>query len=304
MELKGIVDAHTHFFGPEFFRVLAESAHPRNEVGPGFARLRAAGIQVPTGTAADHARLWVKEMDRHDVDRVVSIASIPEETASLREGVPAADGRLVPFSMIDPAAPDAVARLRELVDDIGVRGLVLFPSLHHYDLADEKLEPFFAAVEKARLPVIVHMGALRVQVRDILELPSELDIGFGNPARLRKPASRHPGVTFLIPHFGGGYFDEVLALGRDLPNVHVDTSSDNSWILLQPGRLTLTEVFRRALDVLGPERIHFGTDSGAFPRGWRSDLLEEQARALEELGVSAEVQRHIFRDNTLALLSA
>ena len=51
-----------------------------------------------------------------------------------------------------------------------------------------------------------------------------------------------------------------------------------------PG-LTLTGVFRAALAVAGPSRLLFGTDSSFFPRGWQQPVLDEQTRALDELGL-------------------
>ncbi len=48
------------------------------------------------------------------------------------------------------------------------------------------------------------------------------------------------------------------------PNIHLDTSSSNSWMKYHPG-LTLEGVFRQALAVVGPDRLLFGTDSSFFP---------------------------------------
>ena len=56
------------------------------------------------------------------------------------------------------------------------------------------------------------------------------------------------------------------------PNVLLDTSSSNGWIKYQPG-LTLADVFRQALAVVGPDRLLFGSDSSFFPRGWVKERL-------------------------------
>ncbi len=298
----GVFDVHTHFFGPDFFRILAASAGSGGKVEPGYARLRAAGIEVPSGSPEEHARRWTAEMDRHGVERMVTFASLPEEMGSVAAGAEASGGRLVPFCLVNPVAADAVARVEELAGRFGVKGLVLFPAMHRYDLSSALVEPFYAAVERLGLPLITHMGTLRVQVRDLLELPSDFDIGFATPARLRDAAGRHPEIRFVIPHFGGGYFEETLELAAGRPNVSLDTSSSNSWMRLHPGRLTLAGVFRRALEVVGAGRIHFGTDSSIFPRGWRADLFAEQARALDEAGVSAADRGRILGGNTRALL--
>jgi predicted TIM-barrel fold metal-dependent hydrolase len=80
------------------------------------------------------------------------------------------------------------------------------------------------------------------------------------------------------------------------PNIYLDTSSSNGWVKYVPG-LTLAEVFRRALTVLGPGRLVFGTDSSFFPRGWRRVICGAQKTALDELGVEADACQRIFSGN-------
>ena len=87
------------------------------------------------------------------------------------------------------------------------------------------------------------------------------------------------------------------------PNVYLDTSSSNHWMRYQAGQPTLREVFRRALDVVGPKRLLFGTDSSFFPRGWQHAIFEDQATALYELGVSEADARAIFGENLLRILA-
>ena len=65
------------------------------------------------------------------------------------------------------------------------------------------------------------------------------------------------------------------------PNVYLDTSSSNSWMRYEEAHLDLRTVFRRALDVAGPQRLLFGTDSSFFPRGWNAaDLRNADQSAL------------------------
>jgi predicted TIM-barrel fold metal-dependent hydrolase len=78
--------------------------------------------------------------------------------------------------------------------------------------------------------------------------------------------------------------------------VHLDTSSSNSWIKYTPG-LTLEQVFKTALDVVGPDRLLFGTDSSFFPRGWQKLIYDQQRTALNAIGVADAVQKKIFGEN-------
>ena len=109
-------------------------------------------------------------------------------------------------------------------------------------------------------------------------------------------------MNFVIPHFGAGYFREALMLCDLCPNVHLDTSSSNRWTRYQAAALDMKAVFRRTLDVTGPSRLLFGTDSSYFPRGWSRDIFEEQCHALRELGTSENDARLIFGGNLERLL--
>jgi predicted TIM-barrel fold metal-dependent hydrolase len=107
----------------------------------------------------------------------------------------------------------------------------------------------------------------------------------------------------VIPHFGAGYFREALMVADLCPNVYLDTSSSNHWMRYQESHLDLRQVFRRALDVVGPTRLLFGTDSSFFPRGWNHTIFEEQARALYEIDLSLAHARAIFGQNLMRILT-
>jgi predicted TIM-barrel fold metal-dependent hydrolase len=71
---------------------------------------------------------------------------------------------------------------------------------------------------------------------------------------------------------------------------------------VEPGSANLEDVFRRTLDVFGPERILFGTDSTTFPRGFRADIYRAQSAALERIGVTTGARNLIFGENLARIL--
>jgi predicted TIM-barrel fold metal-dependent hydrolase len=95
---------------------------------------------------------------------------------------------------------------------------------------------------------------------------------------------------------------EALMLADLCPNVYFDTSSTNRWMMYEG--LDLRSVLRRVLDVVGPGRLMFGSDSSFFPRGWHTTILEHQARALYELGVVAADASKILHGNLASLHAA
>ena len=90
--------------------------------------------------------------------------------------------------------------------------------------------------------------------------------------------------------------------GAMCANVYTDTSSSNSWMASHVPALDLADVFRGALQSLGPERILFGTDSNVFPAGWRADRLRDQRAALQTLGLGKGEQELVFAGNARRLL--
>jgi predicted TIM-barrel fold metal-dependent hydrolase len=126
---------------------------------------------------------------------------------------------------------------------------------------------------------------------------------FSNPLDLHAAALEFPGVNFVVPHFGAGFFREALMLCGLCPNVYLDTSSTNSWVRYQPEGVDLAAVFRRALEVVGPNRLLFGSDSSFFPRGWHSAIFQTQAEVLAKLGLGASDAQLIFGGNLRRLLA-
>jgi predicted TIM-barrel fold metal-dependent hydrolase len=294
-----IADAHVHFFSYRFFSALAEQKKVAvGALGPMLE------WQLPEEDPERLADAWVHELDRRGVERAALIASVPGDAASAGAAVRKYPTRFHGFAMVNPTAPDAVSEAERALGEGNVRGICFFPAMHRYSIQDDRAIALLDLLA-ANPPAIafVHCGVLSVGIRKRLGLPSLFDMRFSNPIDLHAVALRYPRIRFIVPHFGAGYFREALMLCDLCPNVCLDTSSSNSWIRYQEAHLDLRTVFQRALDVAGPRRLLFGTDSSYFPRGWNAPIFEAQSKALYEIGVPAETARLIFHDNLIELFS-
>lgn len=262
----GVADAHVHFFSRRFFETLA-SQKPELTLDEVAARL---GASLPPEQPEALAAAWVRELDRHGVAKAALIASIPGDEASVQAAARAQPDRFFAYAMVNPRTWDA-ARFES------IHAACLFPAMHCYSLHEDFVRPVFEWAEQNRRIVFVHCGVLSVGVRAKLGLASPFDMRFSNPVDLHFLALRYPSVPIVVPHFGAGYFREALMLADLCPNVYLDTSSTNSWTRYQETHPNLREVFRRALDVAGPQRLLFGTDSSLG--GWRNQIFDDQARA-------------------------
>jgi hypothetical protein len=295
-----IADAHVHFFSPAFFKALAQQKGQPDQVGELITQL---GWDAPPINNAALGARWVEELDRHGVARSILMSSIPDDEASAAEAVRAFPNRFRGYFMFNPKTPDAAGRAAHAFDDLKMQGLCLFPAMHRYSIQDDVLEPVLALAEKRKnVVVFVHTGVLTVGVRKKLGLPSKFDMSLSNPIDLHRVAMDHPGIQFVIPHFGAGFFREALMLGDLAANVYMDTSGTNSWIKYSLPGITLKDVFRKALEVYGPKRLLFGSDSSFFPRGWNRAVFDGQVDVLHELGVDGETAQSIFGGNLKRLM--
>jgi uncharacterized protein len=290
-----VSDVHCHFFSSRFLEILTKD---RRDIPPGD---HAAVVSTllgwePPGPPDALADRWIAELDRHQVARAALIASVPGDEESVASAIAKHPSRLVGFFMLNPSTADAAERLSRALGEWKLRGVCLFPAMHHYRLDDERVIATFEAAAARGAVVFVHCGVLTVGVRKRLGMASPFDLRFGDPLVLAAVASRFPKVPVIIPHFGAGFLREALMAGDQCPNIHLDTSSSNGWLKYYPG-LTLEGVFRQALEVVGPDRLIFGTDSSFFPRGWQRQIFELQRRTLDGLGVPEDVQQKIFSGN-------
>lgn len=298
-----LIDAHTHFFSHQFFQTFARLARQNLQTeAPLTAVAQRLGVEIPPEDATHLGQRWVGEMDKYGIERLVMFTSVPGDHDSVAAAVEAFPERITGYIMLDPTQPNAVDLLRQGVQRQGLKGVTLFPAMHHFYAYDERLYPLYQAAAELAIPVFMHFGVLKVSIRDKLGLPNVFDLRYADPIDLHKAAIDFPSVNFIIPHFGCGYFREVLMLGAQAPNVYVDTSSSNTWLTYMPSHLDLKTVFDKTLQVFGPHRILFGTDSNVFPRGWRQDIFQQQVEILRELNTTRESVELILGGNIVRLL--
>lgn len=279
-------DAHVHFFSHRFYQSLA--AQPQDVP----ALQEKLGWHLPPIDPAALGETWATELNRHGIERAAIIASTPGDEASVLAAANAYPNRFLPYAMVNPTAENA--RVAP-----GLKAVCLFPAMHRYSMHDPRAEAIVDQAAAQGSAVFVHCGVLTIGVRKKLGLPCPFDMRFSNPLDVHAIALRYPRTPFVIPHFGAGMLREALMLADLCPNVRLDTSSSNSWMKYEG--LDLRTVFRRALEVAGPSRLLFGTDSSFFPRGWVATVFKSQTEVLTELGVSSADAQLILGGNLKGL---
>jgi predicted TIM-barrel fold metal-dependent hydrolase len=290
-------DAHVHFFSHAFYSGLARQRQADNAeaLGP------LLGWEIPENDPGALAGRWIRELDTHHAGRACLIASAHADEASVAAAVAAHPDRFFGYFMLDPMQPDARDRVEAAAANPHLHAVCLFPAMHRFSIAGPQVTPVLEIASAHHMAVFVHCGALTVGVRKKLGLPSQFDMRMSNPLELHPVALRFPDIRFIVPHFGAGMFREALMLADLCPNVWLDTSSSNSWMKYES--LNLRTVFHRALDVVGAGRLLFGTDSGFFPRGWNREILDAQAKAMYEVGLSVTDAERVLAGNLEQVLA-
>lgn len=297
-----VIDVHTHF--PIHNSMDMPAAEPRHPLLEAYARERGQRMRAEWNTepAEPLARTdeevdaalarWLGEAEKYGLDKVVFVSGGGNER--LADLVGRHPDKFIGLAH-HQLAPSAGAKLRHAVDELGLRGYKLLGPTTEYAFEDPQVRDVWEFLAERRLPALIHFGFLG-RGGGVVQHPRM------SPLSLFEVARDFPEIPFIIPHFGAGYFRELLALCWSLPNIHIDTSGSNQWMRWMPYELTLEDLFRKALDTVGPERILFGSDSSYFPRGFSERYLLDQLRACYTMNVHQEDVELIFGGNAARLL--
>ncbi|GGG61667.1 amidohydrolase family protein [Paenibacillus radicis (ex Gao et al. 2016)] len=248
------------------------------------------------GSADDTTPLidrWVQELDKYNIGGMNFLTALDND--NMADQLAHFPDRFTGFAFHPIEAPDAADELKRAVNELGLKGYKLFGPLTKIPFDDPSLKPVWTFLAEKKLPVLIHFGMLG-HAGGIVHHPNI------NPLAIFNTAREYSDIPFIIPHFGAGYFQELLHLCWSCPNVLIDTSGSNQWVRWMPYELTLESLFRKTYELIGPERIVFGTDASGFPRGFPYRYLQDQVRVTRELRFSESDIELIFGNNARRLL--
>ncbi len=215
----------------------------------------------------------VAALDRNGVDKAVAfpfpLAEVDRDVANAYVLAAAAEypTRIIPFALVGDDVEASIAQ--------GARGFK-----QHFLLEPDRfdLRRAYQAIEAAGLPLIVHLVT-----HAVIE---------GVEAILREA----PGMRLIVAHMGrcepntGKCVEENLNALAVHNNVYFETSTVRD-----------ERAFRLAIDILGPDRVCFGSD---FPFNSYADHdpLRVELDAVDAAGFPAEIREKVFGGNIISLL--
>jgi hypothetical protein len=283
-----VIDAHVHLFSVGLFEEYIEkdpNANARFREAVKQRRFGRRNDALPELSPTEMACWYAERLERAGVSKALVVSVIPDSQWT-RDFLAAAKGHVQALCYIDPRDPKAPELLeREMA--AGFRGVKLLPVNRCYRLSDPVCRPFLEKAAELEANLIVHYG---------VSVDPGADLRYADPLDLSPVARDFPELTFVIAHFGAGWFEEVLKLAYARENVCVDSSGTNNWRDFMPYELTLEDIFRRAIGALGARRVLFGTDSGTTAP-YREWIKYQQVRTLEEIGLSDHDRDLVLRAN-------
>lgn len=300
-----IFDAHVHFYSNAFFRFLVKQKPNRADINTELRNIAAKGhIEIPGEDPIQLAKKWIEVIDKWKIERLVLIGSMPGDEESIVKAVRAFPTRFTGFFTIDPNSNVLMENAEKRFKEDKMRGLFLYPSLYQISVNDEWLYPMYNLAQESKAVIYVQFGKLLIRPRDFAGIPTVVNETFADPKDLIPVAKKFPKLRFVIPNFGAGRFGETLEAGKQCLNVYVDTAGSNSWMAEHPDKPDLRRVMQKALEVFGPGRVLFGSDSGMMPRGYRYDVLDNQLKLLQEMRIPTPDIKKIFYDNLAGLIDS
>ena len=255
-----IIDAHLHCTGDETTSDVLESLDDADiDVGVLIAPFLGNGYSMADPESIRRANEHLSRLVAGHADRLFGLA------------------------IVNPALPGAADELRHAVETLGLRGAKMVPSGWYPE--DAVVQPTFAVASELKLPLLFHSGVFIDGRASRFCRP----IGF-------EPLRDHPGARVTLAHLGWPWTDEAIALGLidRIHGVPEDACAFRFDLSFGPPPPYRHEVLAKALEVLGPGLLQFGSDCFlpcpgaqiAERRGWLRDLLAEfdlDSAALERI---------------------
>ena len=229
-------------------------------------------------------------MDRNGIDKAIvsSINAVfykncQEGNEELAEEIEPYRDRLIPFATLNPKYIAWREDLERCVNDLGMKGLRLYPLYHRYNLLDPESRELLQEAAKRKLPVEIPVMLVDPRQHHWMDVDTQLSLN-----DILEAADKNPENTFII--LNSKTADPVLERcksGKPPKNIFIEMS-----------RLTavLNKSIQAVISCLGVEKVVFGT---GIPFHYAKPALIK----MEILDISEEEKEKIYWKNISKLIN-
>jgi len=272
-----VIDAHIHLYPDTVSMDPVSWAMDRNE---SWWADSVAPEGKPTIQGWANPDQLLRDMDTAGIDRCIiqgwyweNQTTCDELNGFVASVVKQHPDRLGAFATVQPAEGSEVIEALKRSLDEGFIGIgELHPWVQGFSLEDPVWEQILTLAGERRLPVKFHVTDPVATPESALSEPTPI------PEFLAL-ADRHPDVDFILSHWGGGlpFYELNKRVRRILKRVYYDSAA--SPLLYQ------ADIYRRVCDLVGADKILFGTDYPLLTHP-RKSKIPEFRRSLEEARTS------------------
>jgi predicted TIM-barrel fold metal-dependent hydrolase len=285
-----IVDCHIHMYAPEVFANPIAWGQARGEAWwtEAVAPAKRATIQG----WADVPRL-LADMDRAGIGRCVMLGWYWEQQATCNEQngwfvdwIREHPDRLSAFAAVQPGAGQEAIDALQRALDAGLCGIgEILPQAQGFTFEDPYWQRVVGIAIERNLPINLHVTD-PLTISDAVTMPTPLS----NFLRL---AQQFTEAKFILAHWGGGipFYELNPRVRAHLQNVWYDTAA--SPLLYD------TRIFRQVIDLVGADRILFGSDYPLllYPRQIREPAFDRFLQDIAAAGLDKDEKEKILGSN-------
>ncbi len=291
-----IIDSHIHMYPPYVYTDPVAWARQRDE--PYWGALMGDNPRGTTIQGWVTVEQLIEDMDAAGIDKVVMQGlyfrhhqTCVEQNNWYIDWCRQYPDRLLGFATVQPLAGQAALEEVKRAIDSGLCGIgEILPYAQGHSIRDE---PFLAVVELAislDVPLCLH-GAEPV--------------GHDYPGRAYTPlqdyvwlAEQYPDLRLILAHLGGllPYYELNRTVKKVMDRVYYDTAAVP--LLYRP------QVYRSVVDIVGPERILYGSDYPLliYPGQIRVPGFDKFLNELKYSGLTPDQLKLVLGENARRLL--
>jgi predicted TIM-barrel fold metal-dependent hydrolase len=276
------LDIHVHIESGE----SGENSLPDDLVAAAAKYFKTSGINPDLASVAQYYRERNMAAVVFTVDAETALGHPPISSKRIAEQACDFADVLIPFGSVDPLKGQrAIDEAIELVEDFGVRGFKLHPTVQGFDPSAELVRPLWAAIDSLGVPVIVHTG--QTGIGSGTPGGRGLRLGYSNPILLDEVYAEFPTLQIVMAHPSAPWVDEQISVATHKANAWIDLSG---W-----SPKYFPEQIVRAANSFLQDKVMFGSDFPLLTTDrWMKDF--------GQLDVKDEVLPKIFKDNAIRLL--
>ena len=292
----GIIDFHIHWFPPELERQVREFATKHEEPFWGALMAPELGKSLQGWLSVDE---MLRKMDEAGIEKAVMqgwywqrLSTCVQHNRWMLEVVSQHPDRFEAYASIIPTGDGRDFEELHWAYDHGFRGIgELHPGAQGFALQDTAWLELAEAVQERNLPILFHVTE---PVGRDYEPRADTDF-----RELQQFIERFDRAPIILAHLGGLVFLHLLNpyIGKRWKHVYVDTAA--------LPLLYRTEVLNVAMEVLGADRVLFGSDFPLklYPKASNQPEFGRILKALEMQVANVGHWEKFARANAETLLS-